>query len=116
LSFDCVHLVIQGMNPINIVAADIYHWSKEDTAIWYGVASSISLLMSILVLVYPSYYLLQKIGRLNSIRISFALIIVGCCLMLIRHTAAITAGRALHGVAMGVQLFNSIPYIINCVP
>jgi hypothetical protein len=111
-----VHLIIQGINPISIVVGDIYHWSESERANLCGVASSISLFMSILALVYPSYYLLQKIGRLNSIRMSFVLVVVGCCLMLIRHTAAVIAGRALHGIAMGVQLFNSIPFIINCVP
>ena len=109
-------LIVQAMNPINVIAKDIYRWSDEDANQFYGLASSLVLISGFVMMLMPSYLIYIHYGRLNSIRLVHFITISGCSIMLIRNTAALLIGRIICGLAVGISLFNSIPYVIVSVP
>jgi hypothetical protein len=110
-------MLTQAMNPLSLTAGKIYGWTSEAEANQlYGLASSLVLITGLAVLLGPAYLLYIHLGRINSLRIAHLLTILGCCLMLIRHTAGLMVGRSICGLAFAVFIANSMPYAISSVP
>jgi MFS family permease len=117
LSFQCLNVTIQGMNPISDIVDEIYYWQEgEESKKYYGLASSISYITGMLVVVYPAYFFYARLGRLNSLRLACIIFVIGVGLMLVRHTAPVILGRAVMGFATGVFITNAMPYVVNCLP
>jgi MFS family permease len=69
-----------------------------------------------LAILYPSYYLYGKFGRLICLRLSCVIFVTGVGLMVVRTTATVILGREVMGFATGIFITNSMPYVINCLP